>query len=200
MVTDPELANLTDLKDCLKACVKERDGLQKQIKIENNNVNGKAEFPKAASSLFSLFSWEKPDLNKYAEWYQNYDRFMQDTNNRKMLKNLMPSLFGRITLHFSVDDSKPPVTKTEIACSMVGGERIDAHIIASSKATIIGRNDPGTKKQKPFRLTNNGERLPVKEAQGHEDAKTKQAVQASAPKDKSKASSEPDKAADKSKR
>jgi hypothetical protein len=161
MVADPELESVTNLKERLKANIKERDDLQKQIKVETNCVNQKADFPKAALTLFSLFASEKPDLKKSAEWYQNYRRFVQDTNNRKALKNLMPRIFERITLRFTVGETKPPLTQSEIACTFVGGEQVNAKVISSSKGTIIGRNDPKTKKPKLFRLTTSGKKLPV---------------------------------------
>jgi len=163
MVMDPDLENLNDLKEKMKASVRERDALAKLIKAERNRVNQKTDFPKAAATLFSLFSLENPDLKKLAEWYQYYARFIQDTNNRKILKNLMPAIFEKITFRFHVSDSKPPMTKTDIKCTLIGGEQVTAEVITTSKGTIIPRNDPSTKKLIPFRLTASGKRLPLEE-------------------------------------
>ena len=162
MVRDVELQEVADLKAGLKASVMERAALTKRIEVEKNRINQKLEFPKAASTLFNMLSFEKPDLKKYAEWYEDYNRFVQNTENRKMLKNLMPNIFERIELRFNIDESKPPQTVTDITCTLIGGESITARIIASSSHTIISKNNPETKAPKQFQLTTNGERLPVK--------------------------------------
>ncbi|MEI8288323.1 MAG: recombinase family protein [Verrucomicrobiota bacterium] len=163
MVSVPEFGSLTDLKADMMTSMRERDELVKQIKAERNRVNQKTEFPKASATLFSLFSLQNPDLKKLADWYQNYTRFIQDTNNRKILKNLMPAIFDRITFRFHVSDSKPPTIKTNINCNLVGGDQVGAVIITSSSGTVISRNDPATKKPIPFRLTASGKRIPLDE-------------------------------------
>ena len=175
MVMDPELENLNGLKEKMKASVRERDALAKLIKAERNRVNQKAEFPKAAATLFSLFTLENPDLKKLAEWYQYYARFIQDTNNRKILKNLMPAIFEKITFRFHVSDSKPPTIKTDIKCALVGGEQVTAEVITTSKGTIISRNDPSTKKPIPFRLTASGKRIPLEEPKKEKRTKKQRA-------------------------
>jgi DNA invertase Pin-like site-specific DNA recombinase len=169
---DPELKNVDDLQEQLKSNVRARDTLAKQIKAEQIRVNEKTEFPKATATLFSLFSLEKPDMKKINDWYQNYERFIQDTNNRKMLKNLMPSIFDRITLRFKVSDTKPPKIDTNISCTLVGGEQIDALVITTSEGTIITRNDPVTKKSIPFRLTTSGKQIPIEEPKQVKRTKT----------------------------
>ena len=160
---DPELKNVNDLQEQLKSNARERDALAKQIKAEQIRVNQKTEFPKANATLFSMFSTEKTDVKKLTDWYQNYSRFIQDANNRKKLKNLMPSIFDRITLRFKVSDAKPPKIDTKISCTLVGGEQIDALVITTSKGTIITRNDPTTKKPKLFRLTTSGKQIPIED-------------------------------------
>ena len=162
MVADGDLQEVGALKDRLKARVKDRDILLKKINIEKNRVNQKTEFPKATSTLFSILPLKKSDQKKNAQWYQDYNCFVENTENRKILKNLMPNIFERITLRFTVDESKPAKTTTDITCNFIGGERITARIIASSSYTIIAQNDPVTKTQNLFRFTNSGRRLPVK--------------------------------------
>jgi hypothetical protein len=89
-----------------------------------------------------------------------------------MLKNLMPSIFDRITLRFKVSDTKPPKIDTNISCTLVGGEQIDALVITTSEGTIITRNDPVTKKSIPFRLTTSGKQIPIEEPKQVKRTKT----------------------------
>jgi hypothetical protein len=157
MASDITLQTDPGLKENLKTAILSKESIIGQIKQLKDKAVQIEALPFAAKTLSSMLSFDYAnqiqDANK---WMHDYLAFNSNQDNRKTLRNLMPSIFERVTLKHSKKDA---VSITDIACTLVSLETINTSVIKTKHGIIFPKNDPDTKKPASFRLLRDGTRI-----------------------------------------
>ena len=123
ILAEPELSDMKHIIEGMKKAKQSVAGLTAKINQERMQLGQIQNMPEAANRLREHL------LN--GEWDLDIPAFnkafgVADTEQRKMIKNIMPSVFSRLDFRFKVmlgKDGQNPLTTAAIDCTFIGGEK-----------------------------------------------------------------------------
>jgi len=139
---DIELAGVDNLKTQLKDAIRAKEVVLKAIQDANAKTSRLIELPKALGSFKDILKGDDYFLHDTQEeamadyikglenWYADYKVFMRELEKRRVLRNLIPSIFERIELRHH---DKNGATVTNINCKLIGGNTIETSLIRDAK-------------------------------------------------------------------
>jgi len=153
MTTDPNLASVPELQAKLTKAVQDEKDIKAKLETAKGTRNALENLPVSMNTLTRLLNEAKITLDKLtkyqgtekliehtkfklAKWHDHYRDYMQKTDNRMQLRNLMPNLFTRVTIKFG----KNPKTKQSVAVihgHLIEGKQVSCSITGAGGSYVV---------------------------------------------------------------